>query len=166
MTAEIDSTDNTDCLILTITSNVVSAYVSNNAIPAAELPTLIDRVNAALVNLSKPVRPAVEPLTPAVPIKRSVASNHIICLEDGKKFKSLKRHLMAYHNMSPEEYREKWNLPPDYPIVAPTYTASRSALAKNTGLGRKLKAVTSTSRGGAPKSRDQTSVEASSLVDD
>ncbi|MFU0504860.1 Ros/MucR family transcriptional regulator [Pseudaminobacter sp. NGMCC 1.201702] len=156
-TADGESTDQTDCSLLTITANIVSAYVSNNPVPAAELSALIDRVNVALVNLAEPVRPADQPRTPAISIRRSVAHDHIICLEDGKKFKSLKRHLMAFHNMSPEEYRERWNLPHDYPIVAPAYSAGRSALAKKMGLGRKGKVKPSKSRGRASRSRDATS---------
>jgi predicted transcriptional regulator len=153
---EIHLIETNNYTTVTIAAEIVSAYVSNNAVPAAELPALINRVNVALVNLCEPVGPAAEPRQPAVPIRRSVATNHIICLEDGKKFKSLKRHLMVHHNMSPEEYREKWELPLDYPIVAPAYRASRSALAKEMGLGRKRNVKPSTSRGRAPRNRDRT----------
>ncbi|MFU0503994.1 Ros/MucR family transcriptional regulator [Pseudaminobacter sp. NGMCC 1.201702] len=155
--ADTGTIDNASFSIMTITANLVSAYVSNNPVPVTELPALIDRVNAALVNLSEPVPPADEPRTPAISIKRSVTRSHIFCLEDGKKFKSLKRHLMAYHNMSPEEYRERWNLAPDYPVVAPEYAASRSAMAKEMGLGRKREVKTSTERIRAPKRRDRKS---------
>ncbi|MFU0503674.1 Ros/MucR family transcriptional regulator [Pseudaminobacter sp. NGMCC 1.201702] len=146
--ADASSLDKATFPTLAIAANIVSAYVSNNPIPATELPALIDRVNAALVNLSEPapVRLVDEPRTPAISIKRSVTRSHIFCLEDGKKFKSLKRHLMVHHNMSPEEYRERWDLPSDYPVVAPEYAASRSAMAKAMGLGRKRAAKSSTSR--------------------
>jgi len=119
-----------------LTANIVSAYVSKNAVPASELPGLISQVHSALqVTASGNGAPA-EPAKPAVPIKKSVASDYIVCLEDGKKFKSLKRHLRSQYNMSPEQYREKWGLPPDYPMVAPAYAAARSRLAKQMGLGQ------------------------------
>jgi predicted transcriptional regulator len=120
-----------------LTANIVSAYVSNNVTPAAELPGLINQVHAALVRVSAgQAEPALELAKPAVPVKRSVTSEYIVCLEDGKKFKSLKRHLRTQYNMTPEQYREKWNLPPDYPMVAPNYAAARSELAKQMGLGQ------------------------------
>ena len=120
-----------------LTTTIVSAYVSNNVTPAAELPSLINQVHAALVRVSAgQTEPALELAKPAVPVKRSVTSEHIVCLEDGKKFKSLKRHLRTQYNMTPEQYREKWNLPPDYPMVAPNYAAARSDLAKQMGLGQ------------------------------
>jgi predicted transcriptional regulator len=129
--------DNPASPTLTLTADIVSAYVSNNAVPITELPALIDRVNSALVSLSTAARPAEEQQKPAIPAKKSITNDYIICLEDGKKFKSLKRHLMTHHSMTPEEYREKWNLPRDYPMVAPSYAAARSSLAKQMGLGRK-----------------------------
>lgn len=118
------------------TAEVVSAYVSNNPVPANELPGLIDSVHSALRGLGMPTveEPTAEP---AVNPKRSVKSDHIVCLECGKKFKSLKRHIGAEHGMTPEEYRAKYNLAPDYPMVAPEYAEKRSALAKSMGLGRK-----------------------------
>ncbi|RUM96279.1 transcriptional regulator [Pseudaminobacter arsenicus] len=137
-----NSTETPASPTLTLTADIVSAYVSNNAVPVAELPALIDRVNAALVSLSAAAQPAEEQQKPATSVKKSIANDYIICLEDGKKFKSLKRHLMTHHSMTPEEYREKWNLPRDYPMVAPAYAAARSTLAKEMGLGRKP-AVTS-----------------------
>lgn len=119
-----------------LTADVVSAYVSHNPVPSADLPSLINEVYAALVSAgAREVEPAA--LRPAVPIKRSVTPDYIISLEDGKKFKSLKRHLMTRYGMTPEDYRAKWGLPADYPMVAPNYAAARSALAKSTGLGRK-----------------------------
>ncbi|MGB3643536.1 MAG: MucR family transcriptional regulator [Mesorhizobium sp.] len=124
--------------IPSIVADIVSAYVSNNSVPVADLPTLISDVNAALLRLSTvETEPSAEPLKPAVPVKRSLHSDHIVCLEDGLKFKSLRRHLLTHHGMSPEEYREKWGLPSDYPMVAPDYSDARSALAKKMGLGRK-----------------------------
>lgn len=121
-----------------MTADLVAAYVSNNAIPRSELPGLIAQVHQSLSGLGA-TAPAeeVEPQKPAVNPKRSVHNDYIICLEDGKKFKSLKRHLLNRHGLSPEQYREKWNLPGDYPMVAPAYAAKRSALAKQMGLGRK-----------------------------
>jgi predicted transcriptional regulator len=120
-----------------LAADIVSAYVSNNSVPASDLPSLINDVHSALVRVTSGVAlPVVESLKPAVPAKKSVTNEHIICLEDGKKFKSLKRHLRTQYNMSPEEYREKWSLPPDYPMVAPNYAQARSQLAKQMGLGQ------------------------------
>jgi predicted transcriptional regulator len=120
-----------------LTASIVSAYVSNNTTPAAELPALIAQVHAALqrVSVGHSEIP-IEPTKPAVPLKKSVTSEYIVCLEDGKKFKSLKRHLRTQYNMTPEQYRDKWSLPPDYPMVAPNYAAARSQLAKQMGLGQ------------------------------
>ncbi len=120
-----------------LTANIVSAYVSNNTVPSTEIPTLIGQVHSALLRVSGgQAAPPAEPLKPAVPVKRSITSDYIICLEDGKKFKSLKRHLRTQYDMTPEQYREKWALPPDYPMVAPNYAAARSQLAKQMGLGQ------------------------------
>jgi predicted transcriptional regulator len=121
-----------------LAADIVSAYVSNNSVPAAELPALISDVYNALLRVGSgaPIAPA-EPPRPAVPVKRSVSNDFIICLEDGKKFKSLKRHLRSRYNMSPEQYREKWGLPADYPMVAPNYAAARASLARNMGLGKR-----------------------------
>lgn len=130
------STENINLVELTV--DIVSAYVGNNTIIASELPALIDDVSVALGKAAaKAAQPLKEELTPAVPIKKSVTPDYIICLEDGKQFKSLKRHLRTYYNLSPEEYREKWGLPHDYPMVAPNYAATRSALAKKIGLGKR-----------------------------
>jgi predicted transcriptional regulator len=122
-----------------LTADVVSAYVSNNSVPVGELSKLIADVYTALgqVNGAAPTE-VVEPQKAALPIKKSVTPDYIISLEDGKPFKSLKRHLMTSYGMTPDEYRAKWNLPSDYPMVAPNYAATRSALAKTIGLGRKL----------------------------
>jgi len=120
-----------------LAADIVSAYVSNNSVAAADLPALIGDVHAALQRVAKgESEPAVEQLKPAVPVKKSVAPDYIVCLEDGKKFKSLKRHLRSQYNMTPEQYREKWGLPADYPMVAPNYAAARSELAKQMGLGQ------------------------------
>lgn len=122
---------------VTLAADVVSAYVSNNSVAAADLPALIATVHAALsaAATGKVEQPAVE-LKPAVPIKKSVTPDFIISLEDGRKYKSLKRHLRTSYDMSPEDYRAKWGLPSDYPMVAPNYAAARSELAKKSGLGQ------------------------------
>jgi predicted transcriptional regulator len=120
-----------------LAADIVSAYVSNNSVSAADLPALINSVHSALYSVSAgKVEVAAEPLKPVVPIKKSIMPDYIICLEDGKKFKSLKRHLRTQYNLSPEDYREKWGLPADYPMVAPNYAAARSQLAKQMGLGQ------------------------------
>ncbi len=120
-----------------LTANIVSAYVSNNSVPSSEIPNLISQIHSALKRVSggQAAAPA-EPLKPAVPIKRSITPDYLVCLEDGKKFKSLKRHLRTQYNMTPDQYREKWGLPPDYSMVAPNYAAARSQLAKQMGLGQ------------------------------
>ena len=120
-----------------LAADIVSAYVSNNSVPASELPALLSDVHAAIVRVATGAQPVVvEAAKPAVPPKKSITSDYIICLEDGRKFKSLKRHLRTQYNLSPEEYREKWGLPSDYPMVAPAYAKARSALAKQMGLGQ------------------------------
>ena len=137
MTEEAERTADT---LIGLTADVVSAYVSNNPVPVGELPSLIGHVHAALKGTAGGVAPEKpEALKPSVPIKKSVTPDYIISLEDGKKFKSLKRHLSTHHGLSPDEYRAKWGLPADYPMVAPNYAAARSALAKSMGLGRKPK---------------------------
>ena len=123
--------------IIEMTADIVSAFVSNNSVPSAELPILIQSVHRALSGVSggAEVQEAA-PREPAVPVKKSVNPDFIVCLEDGRKFKSLKRHLRTKYNMSPEEYRSKWGLPKDYPMVAPNYAKARSDLAKQMGLGQ------------------------------
>jgi predicted transcriptional regulator len=123
--------------IIEMTADIVSAYVGNNEVGAAELPTLIQAVHSALKSVSTAPEPVeVAPKDPAVPVKRSVTPEFLVCLEDGRKFKSLKRHLRTKYNMSPEDYRAKWSLPKDYPMVAPNYAKARSELAKQMGLGQ------------------------------
>jgi predicted transcriptional regulator len=120
-----------------LTASIVSAYVGNNTIASADIPGLIGQVYSALTRVSNgQATMAGEPIKPAVAVKRSITAEYLVCLEDGKKFKSLKRHLRAQYDMTPERYREKWGLPPDYPMVAPNYAAARSQLAKQMGLGR------------------------------
>ena len=121
--------------LLEHTTRIVAAHVANNAMPAADLPRLIATVHETLAKLG-PEEPAPRP-EPAVPIKQSVKPDYIVCLDDGKKLKMLKRHLRTAYNLSPAEYRERWGLPRDYPMVAPNYAKTRSALAKKIGLGRK-----------------------------
>lgn len=121
-------------------SDIVSAYVAHNPVPVGDLPKLIEKVHATLAEIGTPAGAEEKPdLKPAVPVRRSVTDDHIVCLEDGKKFKSLKRHLRTRYDMSPEEYREKWNLPADYPMVAPNYAKQRSDLARKMGLGQTKK---------------------------
>ena len=128
--------------LVEISAGIVSAYVSKNAISAADLPKLLRDVHSALVGLGGTVEVKAEiDLRPAVSPKKSVMPDFIICLEDGKKFKSLKRHLRTQYDLSPDEYREKWGLPASYPMVAPNYSATRSRLAKDSGLGRKAPVV-------------------------
>lgn len=124
-------------LLIELAADVVSAYVSNNSVSAAELPSLIREIHQTFAGLSDDPAPAPrQEARPAVPVKKSVTDEFIVCLEDGKRFKSLKRHLRAKYGMSPEEYREKWGLPADYPMVAPSYARERSRLAKEMQLGR------------------------------
>ncbi len=130
-----DMDDNTT--VIDLAAHIVAAYVGNNTVAPGDLPNLIFEVVGALNRVQGgPVEAEPEPAKPAVPVKKSVTPDYIICLEDGKKFKSLKRHLRTHYNMSPEEYREKWNLPADYPMVAPNYAQARSELAKKMGLGQ------------------------------
>jgi predicted transcriptional regulator len=125
--------------ILEMTTQVVSAYIKNNNIPTKELPHVIDMVHVCLSNLDQGRNGAESPLKPAVPIKKSITDDYIYCLEDGKKLKMLKRHLRTAFNMTPEEYRLKWHLEPDYPMVAPNYAKRRSEFAKQIGLGQSAK---------------------------
>jgi predicted transcriptional regulator len=120
-----------------LTADIVSAYVSNNSVGTAEIPALINQVHAALMRVSGgQAELPTEPLKPAIAVKKSITPDHIVCLEDGKKFKSLKRYLRTQYGLSPEQYREKWGLAADYPMVAPKYAEARSQLAKQMGLGQ------------------------------
>ena len=123
--------------LMALTTDIVASHVSNNTVAITDLPSLIQQVYAALSGLGNAPAAAATRPHPAVPIKKSVMPEYIVCLEDGKKLKMLKRHLKTRYNMSPEEYREKWDLPSDYPMVAPNYAKRRSALAKEIGLGTK-----------------------------
>ncbi|MBK1625232.1 MULTISPECIES: MucR family transcriptional regulator [Hyphomicrobiales] len=124
--------------LIELTADIVSAYVSNNTIAAGDISGLIGNIYQALQTTADGgAEPEPEPQKPAVPVRRSINPDYIICLEDGKKFKSLKRHLRTHYDLSPEEYREKWGLPADYPMVAPNYAKARSQLAKQMGLGQK-----------------------------
>jgi predicted transcriptional regulator len=124
-------------IFIELTASIVSAYVSNNSVSASDLPPLIGQVHAALTRIVRGQSEAAsEARKPAVSVKKSITPEHLVCLEDGKKFKSLKRHLRTQYNLTPEQYREKWGLAPDYPMVAPNYAAARSRLAKQMGLGQ------------------------------
>ena len=138
---------------LEITSEVVNSFISNNSVPRDDLPALIQAVHAAIARLAgapESLEAKAETKAPAVPIRKSVTPDYLICLEDGKKFKSLRRHL-TMHGLTAEQYREKWNLPPNYPMIASNYAAVRSALAKQIGLGRNLEANAPRKRGRPPK---------------
>ena len=129
-----DADENIQALV----AQIVAAYVGGNQLPPSQLPEVIRSVHDALANASGDMdAQAAEPLKPAVPIRRSVTSEYIVCLEDGKKLKMLKRHLRTTYDLTPEQYRTKWGLPADYPMVAPSYAARRSEFAKQIGLGRK-----------------------------
>lgn len=134
-------TSDTTAPYIELTAEIVSAYVSNNTIAAEDVPALINHVHQALLRMAgEKTAAATEATRPAVSVKRSITPDFLVCLEDGKKFKSLKRHLRTQYGMTPEQYREKWGLPADYPMVAPNYAAARSRLAKNMGLGQQRRA--------------------------
>jgi predicted transcriptional regulator len=138
--------------LASLTADIVSAYVAHNTLSREQLPAMIGSVwkalNRAVVHEKEPPK---EELEPAVPIKKSVTAAYIFCLEDGRKFKSIKRHIQSFHGMSADQYREKWGLPRDYPMVAPAYAATRSQLAKTMGLGLRLR--TASKKGGAKQTR-------------
>lgn len=141
--------EDNDIRLIELTAGIVSAYVGHNPVPAAQLPEIIASVNASVRKLGGALsQPIAVPQEPAVNPKKSVFPDHIICLDDGKKFKSLKRHL-ATLGMTPEQYREKWSLDASYPMVAPNYAAQRSALAKSSGLGRHVKVIPTRASNGA-----------------
>jgi predicted transcriptional regulator len=123
--------------LITLTSDIAAAHVSNNSVAVGDIPSLISNIYAALAGLNQPVIVDEARPEPAVSVRASVKNDYIVCLEDGKKLKMLKRHLMTRYNMTPDEYRARWNLPADYPMVAPAYAETRRDLAKKIGLGRK-----------------------------
>lgn len=125
--------------LLTLTSDIVSSYLAANTVPASDIPAIIERVYKTLANVNAPAGIMADRPQPAVTIKKSITPDYIICLEDGKKLKMLKRHLKSAYNLTPEEYRERWGLPSDYPMVAPNYADKRSKLAKDIGLGKSRK---------------------------
>jgi predicted transcriptional regulator len=130
-------TESTGKSFIDLTAEIVSAYLSHNPTPASEIPVLISQVHAALQRVSSSRSEApLEPAKPAVSVRKSMTPDYLVCLEDGKRFKSLKRHLRTRYSMTPEQYRDKWGLPADYPMVAPNYAVARSALAKKMGLGQ------------------------------
>jgi len=135
--AENENEGGADDRLLDLTTKVVSAYVGNNSIASSHIPDLIKSVHLALTAVGSPEAPPAPQQKPAVPIKRSVQPDHIICLEDGKQLKMLKRYLRTTYGMTPDDYRAKWGLPPDYPMVAPNYAAQRSKFAKKIGLGKR-----------------------------
>ncbi len=130
-----DNTDSNE--LMALTTEIVCSHVANNTVNVNDLPQLIQQVYATLANIGKAQSSAIERPQPAVPVKRSITPDYIVCLEDGRKLKMLKRHIKTAYNMTPEEYRERWRLPPDYPMVAPNYAKQRSSLAKKIGLGTK-----------------------------
>jgi predicted transcriptional regulator len=134
----MNNTEQTNDL-LALTTEIVAAHVSNNTVALGDLPQLINQVYNSLANIGVVPTPVVVRPQPAVSIKKSVQPDYIVCLEDGKKLKMLKRHLKTAYNMSPEAYRERWGLPPDYPMVAPNYARQRSHLAKEIGLGTRAR---------------------------
>ncbi|MBW8783654.1 MAG: MucR family transcriptional regulator [Novosphingobium sp.] len=123
--------------LITLTSDIVAAHVSNNSVAVGDLPTLITNVYGALASLGETAQLAELPPEPAVSVRASIKPDHIVCLEDGKKLKMLKRHLMTHYNLTPDQYRQRWGLAADYPMVAPNYAEKRRELAKKIGLGRK-----------------------------
>ncbi len=147
-----------DEALLTLTADIVSAHVSNNAVAASDLAALITNVHGALTGLGKPVEEVAPAREPAVSIRSSVKPDFIVCLEDGKKLKMLKRHLMTHYQMTPSDYRTKWSLPADYPMVAPNYANQRKELAMKIGLGRK-KATVPPAAPAAPKAKRTSKVK-------
>jgi len=136
-----------------LTARVVAAFVSSNSVPFKDLPDIISTVHDALANADKPPEPEKEKLVPAVSIRKSITPDYIVCLEDGRKLKMLKRHLRTVYDMTPDQYRAKWGLPADYPMVAPNYTEKRSQFAKTIGLGRKAKAAPEPAPAPAPRAK-------------
>ena len=144
----------TEQSLVALTADIVAAHVSNNSVSVSDIPTLIANVYGALNGLSEPVEPEPVKQEPAVSVRASIKPDYIVCLEDGKKLKMLKRHIMTHYQMTPEQYRTKWNLPADYPMVAPNYAQQRRDLANKIGLGRKPKAAAApATKAKAPASR-------------
>ncbi len=141
-----------DSTLITLTADIVAAHVTNNSVAVADLPSLIQNVHGALSNLGKSETAPETKQEPAVSVRASVKPDYIVCLEDGKKLKMLKRHLMTHYQMTPADYRSKWNLPADYPLVAPNYAEQRRTLAKSIGLGRKPKGSSAAASAKATKS--------------
>jgi predicted transcriptional regulator len=133
----MEETNDMQETLVTLTADIVAAHVSNNSVAVSDLPLIIQNVHGALASLGGAAAQPEVPQEPAVSIRASVKPDYIVCLEDGKKLKMLKRHLMTHYNMTPEEYRAKWKLPTDYPMVAPNYAEQRRTLAKKIGLGTK-----------------------------
>ena len=147
-----DNSANQD--LLGLTAEIVSAHVSNNPVSVTDLPNVIQEVYRTLRTLGQPAEPPVEKPQPAVPIKKSITPEFLICLEDGKKLKMLKRHLKTAFNLTPDQYRDKWGLGADYPMVAPNYTKHRSTLAKKIGLGTKPRGKPAPARGRSAAARE------------
>lgn len=143
-------TPNSSAGTVELTAEIVSAYVGNNSVHLGELPNVIASIHSALQNLGKPLKPVEEKLTPLMPIRKTITPDHLISLEDGKRYKSLKRHLSG-RGLTPQQYRQKWSLPSDYPMVAPNYAAQRSQLAKALGLGRKREEPAAPTKRGRPR---------------
>ncbi len=138
MTDQTTDATQQNAALVDLTADIVSAYVSHNVVPAGDLQALIFQVHGALGTLSgQPAEAPKEAQKPAVPPKKSITPDYLICLEDGKRFKSLKRHLKTHYDLTPDQYRDKWGLPADYPMVAPNYAEARSRLAKEMGLGQR-----------------------------
>ena len=135
----MEDEDFRDDTLVALTAEIVSAHLSNNLVAVGDVPQLIENVHGALDKLHKGGAEKQEELKPAVSVRASIRPDYIVCLEDGKKLKMLKRHLMTHYNMTPDDYRQKWNLPADYPMVAPNYAQQRRELAKKIGLGTKAK---------------------------
>ena len=142
--------DETAIELLTLTADIVAAHVAHNRVTVGELPELIGKVHSALASLGEAAEPVVEDRRPAVSIRASIKPDHLVCLEDGKKLTMLKRYLRTNYDMTPQEYRAKWKLPADYPMVAPDYADKRRTLAKAIGLGRQRGAATPASKRGRP----------------
>lgn len=157
------SEDNT---IIDLTADIVAAHVSNNSVSASDIPSLIQSVFGALQKAASPAAPEPQKQEPAVPVRSSIKPDHIVCLEDGAKLKMLKRYLRTRYDLTPEQYRAKWDLPRDYPMVAPNYAATRMELAKKIGLGRKPKATPVQAPDALKKARARVSKSSAAVSDE